>query len=430
MTDPLDVDAGQSATPAEKRDRALIESLDCLLRFGVLMLRAGNAAFRVREWMGEIASAMGIDALAVHITLGGMTATARSGGEQTTLANEIAPPGINARRIGALEHLARTVERGVSARMVAARLDAIEAEPPLYSLGLTAAAVGAASGAFSYLNGGGPLQVLASAIGGGIGQGLRSLLFRRRLNQYAVTAACAVIASGVYCLISAALGDAGFAVASHGAGFISSALFLVPGFPLVAALLDLLQHQTVAGIARLAYGGLVLVAAAFGLSLVAAAAGLTAQPPPPVPVGEAATLLLRAVASVVGGCGFAVLYNSPRHTVPTVGGLALVGVELRLGLHDAGIGLAQATFAGALAVGLLASLVCRWLDEPRMSLTVPGIILMVPGTFAFQTVVLLNDGNVLAGLQAAVLGGFVVGAMALGLAVARMVTEPRWLVES
>jgi uncharacterized membrane protein YjjB (DUF3815 family) len=68
-------------------------------------------------------------------------------------------------------------------------------------------------------------------------------------------------------------------VPHHAAGFISSVLFLVPGFPLVAALLDLMQHQTLAGISRLAYGGLVLAAAAFGLSLVAAAAGLSAQAP-------------------------------------------------------------------------------------------------------------------------------------------------------
>ncbi len=43
------------------------------MRFGALMLRAGNAAFRVRQWMGTIAHAMGIDALAVHVVLGGMT---------------------------------------------------------------------------------------------------------------------------------------------------------------------------------------------------------------------------------------------------------------------------------------------------------------------------------------------------------------------
>ena len=43
--------------------------------------------------------------------------------------------------------------------------------------------------------------------------------------------------------------------AAHAPGFIFSVLFLVPGFPLVASLLDLVQHQTVAAIARLAEFG-------------------------------------------------------------------------------------------------------------------------------------------------------------------------------
>ena len=44
----------------------------------------------------------------------------------------------------------------------------------------------------------------------------------------------------------------------------------------------------------------------------------------------ATTLLLRGVASFIGGCGFAVLYNASWRTVLTVGVLAVAGNELRL----------------------------------------------------------------------------------------------------
>ena len=401
------------------------------MHFGALMLRAGNAAFRVRQWMGLLASAMGIDALAVHIAIGGgMTATARSGGAHVTLASEIAPLGINASRLGLLEHLARDARPGLTAAELAAKLKAIEAEPPFYSLAVTAAAVGAASGAFSFLNSGGPSEIVAAFVGGAVGQSLRSLLFRYRFNQYAVTALCAVVASGVYTLIAHGLARAGLPVSPHAAGFISSALFLVPGFPLIAGLLDLMQHQIVAGITRLAYALMVLTAAAFGLCLVAAGASLTLTAPPPPGFGELTTLGFRALASFAGGCGFAILYNSTPRTVVTVGCLALVGNELRFAVHDAGMQLALATFLGALVVGLLASVARPWLREPRIALTVPGIIIMVPGTYAFQTVVLLDQGNVLAALEAASLGAFVVGAMALGLATARLASQRGWIVES
>jgi len=65
---------GQAADPA-----ALTQALETLMHFGALMLRAGNAAFRVHQWMNQLARAMGIDALAIHIAIGGgITATARA----------------------------------------------------------------------------------------------------------------------------------------------------------------------------------------------------------------------------------------------------------------------------------------------------------------------------------------------------------------
>lgn len=394
------------------------------------MLRAGDTAFRVREWMGAIGRAMGFDELSVRVALGGITASARRSAERATLMREVAPPGIDAWRLGALERLAREAQPGMTPNELAAKLAAIEAERPLYSIAQTAAAVAVASGAFSYLNGGGIVEMVAAVVGGGIGQFLRSLLLRRRLNQYAVTALCAVIASGVYCVIASVTPRVGIGVPRDAAGFISSVLFLVPGFPMVAALGDLLQHQTLAGVSRLAYGTMLLLAAAFGLCIVAAAADLTAAPAPVLPFPEPLTLLLRALASFAGGCGFAILYNSSPRTVLVVGGLALVGNELRLALDDAGMTLAPATFLGAFTVGLLASLLRSRLHEPRIALTVPGIIIMVPGMYTFQTVVLFNQGDTLAAMQAAVLGGFVVGAMALGLAAARFVSGRRWAFES
>ena len=334
--------ASESGEAKPDTDPALTDVLDCLLRFGTAMMRAGDTAFRVREWTGAIARAMGVEALSVRLALGGITASARRGSEHATLTHEIAPPGIDAWRLGALENLARDVRPGLMPADLAAKLAAIEAQPPLYSLWQTAAAVGAASGAFSYLNGGGALEVFAAVAGGGIGQLLRSLLLRRRLNQYAVTALCAVIASGVYCAIAAAAMRAGFGTLRDAAGFISSVLFLVPGFPFVAALLDLLQHQGLASITRLAYGTMLLLAAAFGLTIVAATAGLNATPAPPLPLGEPLTLLLRAIASFCGGCGFAILYNSSSRTVLAVGVLALVRQRAAPGAqrrrHDAGAG--------------------------------------------------------------------------------------------
>jgi uncharacterized membrane protein YjjP (DUF1212 family) len=409
---------------------SLTDALESVLRFGTLMLRAGDAAFRVRDDMGLIASSLGIERFALHITVHGMTATARRGGEHVTLASEVGSLGIDAWRLGALERLAHDSRPGLAPAALALQLDAIEARGGLRSMLVVSVAVGFASGAFGYLNGGGLVAMLAAVLAGGLGQALRMLLFRQHLNQYAVTSVCGFAAAGLYCLVARVLVQAGLP-SDQGVGMVAAVLFLVPGFPLVAALLDLLQHQTIAGVVRLVYGMVLLLAAAFGLGVVAALAGFPvgAAPPPP-PDNLAVTLLYRALASVLGGCGFAILYNSSLRTVLAVGALALVGNELRLALHDGRFQLASATFVGALAVGLLASLARSRLHEPRIALTVPGIIIMVPGAYAFQALVLFGQGNVIAGLQPAFLAAFVVGAMALGLATARFVSERKWLLES
>jgi len=405
------------------------DALSVLLRFGAMMLRAGDTAFRVRQAMDLLATRLGVERLALHITLGGMTATAWQQGRATTLATEIAPPGIDAARIHALETLARDDRGALTAQKLADDLDRIEAEGPLHSIATVAAAIGLASAAFSYLNGGDLLGTGAAMVAGAVGQASRALLFRRRLNQYAVSAFAALLASGLYCLIVFVIAGRGFSSALA-VGFISSALFLVPGFPLVAALLDLVQHQITAGMARLFYALMILLAAAFGLSVVADVANLPSVPPPAPGHGiEPMTLLWRALASFAGGCGFALLYNSRLHTVLTVGLLSLAGNELRLALHDLGMGLPPATFLGALAVGLLASVARAELHVPRIALTVPGIIIMTPGIYAFRTIVLLNQGEVLAAVEAGAICCFVIGAMALGLAAARFATERHWIVE-
>jgi len=406
----------------------LIEVVDALLRAGALMLRSGESAFRVRDDMQALAHRLGVDDFAMLITVTTMTATVRRGGEHETVVHHVGPLGINAWRLGAIERLVRDSGALFTPAALHAALDAVEAQGPLHSVATVALAVGAASAAFAWLNGGTLAEMLSAIVAGALGQTLRLQFLTRHFNQYAVTAFCGLAAGTLYCATAALLARAGL-MADHGIGVIAAGLFLIPGFPLVAALLDLLQHQTPAGLARLAYGTTLVLAAAFGLGVVIAAIGF-APPAPAPPLDVVPRIALRALASFAGGCGFAVLYNSAWRTVLAVGFLALAGNEFRLALQDAGANQAIATLAGVLLVGLLASRVQPILHAPRIALTVPGIIIMVPGAAAFQAVVLFSRGDTMGGLQSAVVAGFVVGAMAIGLAMARFASERRWLFEA
>jgi len=332
---------------------------------------------------------------------------------------EVGAPGINASRIADLEQLAKTLRSGSSPGEIAVKLEEIESTKPLYSRVQIAAAVGLASGSFAFLNGAAAPEMIATAIGGGIGQWFRAWLSSRRLNQFGAAALSAATASGIYVLAAALARHAGFGFAHYPAGFIASVLFLIPGFPLIAGLFDLLQHQTVAAVSRLAYGVMILLAVALGLSIVIALGGvdITRQPPPEL--AYPLKLLLRAVASLVAACAFAMLFNTSPRTVLAAGLLALLANGLRLVLIDMGIMLAPAAFLAALLIGLVALVVDERFNVPRLAMTVAPIVIMIPGIYVFETIVLFNRGHMLEALQASAVCSFVIGALAMGLATAR-----------
>ena len=379
------------------------------------MLRAGNTAARTREWIEVIAHKMGFDAVSVSLSLDNITASVRRAGECATRMREIGPPGINAWRIAELEQLAKAPGPGLAPREIAVRLSQIDSTMPRYSSLQIVAAVGAASSGFAFLNG----AAVPAAIGGGVGQWVRLWLSRRQVNHYGVAALSAVVASGMYVLAAVLARYVGFGFAHYPAGFIASVLFLVPGFPLIAALFDLLQYQTVAAVSRLVYGVMILLAVAFGLSIVIAVAGIDLARQPPLELTYSAKLALRAAASFVAGCAFAMLFNSSPRTVLAVGFLALAANGLRLVLIDMGMMLAPAAYLAALAIGLVVLVADQRFDVPRMTMTVAPIVIMIPGIYAFEMIVLFNRGQMLDALQASASFGFVIGALAMGLATAR-----------
>jgi len=84
-------------------------SLQELLRFGSLMLSAGESAFRVRRSMGVIASGLGFEWLSVQLGARNLVASGCRNGETATLVRDMDVPRVDTDRIGALEALPRLV---------------------------------------------------------------------------------------------------------------------------------------------------------------------------------------------------------------------------------------------------------------------------------------------------------------------------------
>jgi uncharacterized membrane protein YjjB (DUF3815 family) len=164
---------------------------------------------------------------------------------------------------------------------------------------------------------------------------------------------------------------------------------------------------------------MILLAVASGLSLVIEFAGIDLLRQPPLELAYPLKLVLRAVASFVAACAFAMLFNSSPRTVLAVGLLASGSNGLRVALNDGGMMLAPAAFFSALAIGLVALQADQRFNVPRMAMIVAPIVIMMPGVYAYEMIVLFNRGQMLDALQASAACGFIIGALAMGLATAR-----------
>jgi uncharacterized membrane protein YjjB (DUF3815 family) len=170
---------------------------------------------------------------------------------------------------------------------------------------------------------------------------------------------------------------------------------------------------------------MILLAVAFGLSIVVFAANVDLTRQSPLEIAYPLTLALRGIASVAGGCAFAMLFNSPPRMVFAAGLVALCANELRLALLDAGTAPAPAAFCGALVIGLMALFAERRLHISRVAVVVAPTVIMVPGLYAFEAIVFLQQGKMLDALQAATATGFIIGALAMGLAAVRLIDVRR-----
>ena len=131
-------------------------------------------------------------------------------------------------------------------------------------------------------------------------------------------------------------------------------------------------------------------------------------------------LLEQGFWAFVATTGFAVLFNVPTRMLAVSGFTGAMGLMWRNALLEAGIHSVAATFGGALIVGLLGYTQARFFHQPRLVFTVNGIVPMIPGVPAFQTMVYFVRGDINAGLESAVVAFLLIGAIAFGLVTARM----------
>ena len=418
------VEDSESHVPAT--EATLKEKTTLAARIGLLTLSVGASAWRVRRSLNIVSRSLGMSC-AADIGLLTLELTCFDEGESYSEAFSLRTAGVNTDKLDAIEKLVADFEETSKTTSIIEyhhMLDDLEKKPGNYNawkLGLPAAC---ARGACTSLLGGGIPEILCAFLGAGVGQFIRSKMLGRRITLFA----CIIVSVMAACLTyvgTISLAEALLHISTiHEAGYICAMLFIIPGFPLITGGIDLAKLDMRSGLERLAYAMFIIVIAT--LTGYAMALLLHFQPASfaELSIAPVWNMLLRILASFVGVFGFSMMFNSPPKMAALAGLVGMVANTLRLELLDfTSIPAGIAALIGATTAGLLASLVFKEVGYPRISLTVPSIVIMVPGLFLYRGIYYLgldNVGDASLWLTKAL---FIIMALPIGLVIARILTD-------
>ncbi|TPF95192.1 membrane protein [Bifidobacterium sp. UTBIF-78] len=325
---------------------------------------------------------------------------------------------------------------GITVRQAHQRLDMIERRKPLYSPAFAGLASAIACASFVFLLGGGPYDMIGAFVGAGLGHWLRRRLFKHHLNQFFVTFVCVAVAALACTGTLRLIGLFDPVALQHDTAYIGAMLFVIPGFPLITSGLDMAKIDFPSGIQRLMYFLCIVLMATLAGWMVATIVHLNPTGFEPLGLNVWVNGVLRFVFAFLGVWGFSIMFNSPQRMCLVAALIGAITDTLRLELVELlNVPPEAGAFIGALLAGLLAS---AWrssvrkgwlpphLGYPRICLTVPSIVIMVPGLYMYRAMWYLGSFDTLNALDWAFRAFMVIICLPIGLAMARVITDKSW----
>lgn len=145
-------------------------------------------------------------------------------------------------------------------------------------------------------------------------------------------------------------------------------------------------------------------------------------------------LLLKGFWSGIAAIGFAILFNVPLRTLFPIGMMGALGGLIKFGAMFMGVEIVFASFIGATVIGIISIQMAHMKKSPPLVFSIPGVIPMVPGAFAYRmmlgliALIELEDTNAyLQTLIDMVNNGakmvFILMALAIGVSVPMLITR-------
>jgi uncharacterized membrane protein YjjP (DUF1212 family) len=393
-----------AAKPTTADAAKIVPDEELIFVLGQALHQAGLPAHRVESTLARVADRLGLRVHSFCLPTGLLLSSEREGLWATRLIR-LPPKPADLERLRRLTIEAEALAAGrPSPGEAVATIKALVSVPPLWGHAVSILGFVLSAAAFSVFFRGGLRELVVATIVG-LAVGLVALLFgnaRGASRRFELTEAA--VAAFVAAVANAYLGSF-----VHWIPLASGLVILLPGLSLVDSIEELANGHLASGSSRMAGVGVAFLALIFGVLLgVSLADLLVSASPPDEAIAFPWWMAFPALVVVSLGSLFrfqARLADGPWILLAST--VALVGARLGARLGNPLMG----PFVGALLLGLTANLVSRMRLAMPQLLIVPGLALLVPGSFGLRSLNSMLSGASTEGLEQ----GFQMFMMAIAL---------------
>lgn len=412
----MTVDPAPSSGTATRAKLSAEEFLEYLLEIGGALLSYGCPTHRLEELVRELARIEGYGAHVFAVPTGLFVSLSIPGAQPLFRMVRVEEWAVDLERLVLVDAIFNdAAQHRVPIEEARRRIHDLERLPRPYPRPLVWAATAGAAGAAAVFFRGGAWEALIGAGGGALigvlGWQLGRSRSARYLSDFAGGAVAALLAGSVTRV---------WPELSREVLVLSGVILLVPGMALTTGLSELARKNLVSGAARLMEVLITFLSIVFGIALVVGfesmLGGTPATPSPPAGLA----LGWQLVALVVASLSFGVLFRVPRRFLVTAvasGAIAWVASFLGAAHLPAHI----AAFAASLALCLYANGVARVTRRPAQVFLLPGMVLLVPGSFGFRSLEAILRGDLLGGALKGFEMFLIAGALVTGLLVGNVI---------
>jgi uncharacterized membrane protein YjjP (DUF1212 family) len=387
-------------------------AVEFLLTFARVGHDAGYPTADLEERLTALADSVGLEAAQVSATPTIVEISLGSLPRQRSYALRVRPTVVDLDAIARLDDVVHEVlDASLSPDAALAQITEIRAQPLRRRWFVELPAYVLAGAAVTPVLGGGWREVLAGGVVGALVGGVALATGRAARAEPMVAPAAAVIAS----FAAAALARLGLN-ASTDIVTLAALITFLPGMALTIGVRELATQHLQSGVANTANAlvqllGLV-VGVAVGRSIATNWFGI-----PPQSVAHTGFSGTHVLAAMAAGIAFTVTLRARARAAPVMCSATVLAI-LTYAAGKELLGAPAGAFAAALAIGICGGLVSGLRGRSPLVFIVPGVLMLVPGSAGFSSILQLLTGRTVSGIDA----GFNTFVTAMSIAYGLMVS--------